>query len=116
MDIWDIWDILFTQETVTDTETEIDEWLLEIYIQYLVSVIFVEHVIVIQSCIRKHLAKKHLMSLHRIHHNNRYRDVVRDITECGILPPDERYPLLSKGGFCYREAYDRFTHLNTRIY
>lgn len=107
-----VWDALMFSD-IEEEEEEDDMWIIDIYLQYVISVIFLENVIFIQTCIRRHLARKHLHSLRHLHHLRRYGPVVRHIRECGLLPPDDRYPLFAKGGFCYREGYERFIHLNT---
>ena len=79
-----------------------------LYSQYWITILFVHVVTDIQSHIRGFL---HRRKYPYIIHKKAMRHVLIDICEIGYMPPTEMYPLLTRGGFHYRDAERHFNSL-----
>lgn len=85
--------------------TDTDDILLQMYVEYLVCVIYIEKITEIQRFWRGFQDRKKYQQLRKY---QKFQEIHRDIIELAYVPPNPEYPLLKDGGFYYRIARDRF--------
>lgn len=89
-----------------DEYDEYDDDLVSLlFIDYVLCVIYINRIIYIQACWRRHRARQaYTISLHKL----RFTPTLRDIIELAYLPPIQSCRLLSLGGTFYREGCASF--------
>ena len=81
-------------------------------IQYLYCDIYINQVIIIQKNYRMFKMRKRYLLLRSI---NKNRELVKDIREIGLMPPDREIGVLKRGGYIYREARNNYLMISVNI-
>lgn len=82
-----------------------DNLILQMNLQYLYCKIYIDQVVIIQKFYRMYTKRKKYLQRRSIIKN---KELMKDIRNFGLLPPNKEIGVLINGGYIFREAFEDF--------